>query len=78
MAFTATIQGIQFQNDQFMVSVVFNDSVSGWASTKTYNFLPTATQAEAVARITADGTNYKADLVKNASLQSKVGTIITI
>lgn len=78
MAFTATIQSIQFQNDQFVVSVVFNDSVSAWTSTKMYNFLPTATQAEAVARITADGTNYKADLVKNSSLQSKVGTVITI
>lgn len=78
MAFTATIQGIQFQNDQFVVSVVFNDSVTAWTSSKIYNFLPTATQADAVARITADGTNYKADLLKNATLQSKVGTVITI
>ena len=78
MAFTATIQSIQFQNDQFVVSVVFNDSVSAWTSTKMYNFLPTSTQAEAVARITTDGTMYKLDLVKNTSLQSKVGTIITI
>lgn len=78
MAFTATINSINFQNDQFNVAVTFNDSATSWTSNKTYSFPSTETQAQAVAQITADGNAYKANLVTLNGLQTKVGTIITI
>lgn len=78
MAFTATINSINFQNDRWNVAVTFNDSVSGWTSSKVYSFDSTETQAQATAQITADGTAYKANLTALTALQSKVGTIITI
>ena len=78
MAFTATIQSINFQNDQFNVTVQFNDSATSWNSNKVYNFPTGTTQSIAVAQITADGVAYKAALGANTALQSKVGTVITI
>ena len=78
MAFTATINSINFQDDQWSVGVTFNDSVSGWTANKTYSFPVTETQANAVAQITADGTNYKNNLTALTTLQSKVGTVLTI
>lgn len=78
MAFTATIQSINFQDDNFHVVVMFNDSVTSWSANKTYTFATGTTQSAAVAQITADGTAYKASLAANNSLQSKVGTVITI
>jgi uncharacterized protein (DUF2141 family) len=78
MAFTATINSVNFQNDQWQVAVTFNDSASGWTSSKTYQFPSNETQAQAVAVITADGTAYKANLATLTALQSKVGSVITI
>lgn len=78
MAFTATISSINFQNDVFNVVVAFNDSATGWTASKTYNFPVGTTQAIAVAQITVDGNAYKAALVANTALQSKVGFVITI
>jgi hypothetical protein len=78
MAFTATIQSINFQNDRFQIVVRFNDSATSWSATKTYDMDATTTQAQAVAIITADGTDLKANLTKNSALQTKVGTVITI
>lgn len=78
MAFTATISSINFQNDTFNVVVVFNDSATSWTANKTYGFPAGTTQSSAVAQITADGILYKASLVANNALQSKVGTVITI
>lgn len=78
MAFTATINSINFQNDQFNIAVTFNDSATAWTSTKTYNFPSTETQSAATATITADGNAYKANLAALNALQTKVGTVITI
>jgi len=78
MAFTATIQLINFQNDQFNITVLFADSATSWQSTKIYNFPSTTTASTATATITADGTAYKANLTALNNLQTKVGTVITI
>ncbi len=78
MAFTATINSINFQNDQFNVTVTFFDSATSFTSTKIYNFTSNTTQASAVATITADGTVYKNNLIAFNALQSKVGNVITI
>lgn len=78
MAFTATINSINFQNDQFNVVVTFNDSATGWVATKTYSFPSNETQTQAVAAITLDGNTYKASLVALNALQNKIGTVITI
>lgn len=78
MAFNATIQSINYQSDNWIVAVVFNDTVSGWTTSKTYSLPTGTTQATAVTQITADGTAYKAALTTNTALQSKVGTVIVI
>lgn len=78
MAFTATINSINYQNDQWQLAVTFNDSASGWTSNKTYQLPSGTTQTQAVSQITADGNIYKAALTTNTALQSKVGTVITI
>ncbi len=78
MAFTCTIASINFQNDMFNIVVTFNDSATSWTASKTYDVDSTITQAQMVALVTADGLSYKSSLTKNAALQSKVGTIITI
>jgi hypothetical protein len=83
MAFTATINAITPSDNgsggiQFTVQVTFADSVSGWSTTKIYAFPITTTQTAAVNQITADGTAYKATLGTISTLQSKVGTVITI
>lgn len=75
---TATIQTINYQNDQLTVSVFFSDSATGWSSIKVYSLPSTATQSDLTTLLTADGTSYKANLAKNAALQAKVGTVITI
>lgn len=78
MSFTATINSINLQNDQFNITVTFNDSATSWTSTKIYTFPSSETQAAATATITADGNVYKANLVALNALQAKVGTVITI
>jgi hypothetical protein len=80
MAFTATINSINLQNDSFVIDVVFNDSASGYTSTKTYTVINdgTVTQANLVSRITADGTAIKNNLTALNQIQSKVGVSITI
>lgn len=83
MPFTATIQFITPQstdgeNVNYLVTVNFADSASGFTSTKTYNFPVNTTQASAVATITADGNSLKSGLATAGSLQNKVGAVITI
>ncbi|GAP53558.1 hypothetical protein AHiyo6_01230 [Arthrobacter sp. Hiyo6] len=78
MSFTATIQSINYQNDQFNTQVLFNDSATGWTATKNYSLPTGTTQSQAVTQITTDGNAYKAALAQNTALQSKVGTVITI
>jgi hypothetical protein len=78
MAFTANIQAISLVNDKFVVSVLFSDSVTNWNCTKVYNFSSDVDQAGAVTTIRADGQVLKDNLTKNTTLQSKVGTILTI
>ena len=78
MAFTATIQNIQFQSDNWNIVVIFNDSVTNWTANKTYSLPSNTTQTQAITQITADGNLYKARLVANAALQSRVGSVITI
>lgn len=80
MAFTATVSSINLQNDNFVINIIFNDSVTSYISTKTYT-IPndgTVTQANVVARITADGTTIKNNLATLNQIQSKVGAVITI
>jgi hypothetical protein len=80
MAFTATINSINLQNDSFVIDVVFNDSATGYTSTKTYT-IPndgTVTQSSMVAKITADGTAIKNNLTALNNIQSKVNSVITI
>jgi hypothetical protein len=36
MAFLATVSSINLQNDNFVIDVVFNDSATGYTSSKTY------------------------------------------
>lgn len=83
MAFTATINSIAPADDgqgsiQFLVTVAFADSATGWSTSKTYSFPITITQAAAVAQITTDGTALKAKLATISNLASKVGAVITI
>lgn len=78
MAFTASINSINLQNDQWTVTVLFGDSATGWSSSKTYTFPSATTQTQAMAAITVDGTAYKASLAQLSALQGKVGTVITI
>lgn len=88
MAFTATISSITPQQDNsgtngainisYLVAVNFADSASGFTSSKTYSFPVNTTQAAAVAQITADGTAMKSALATAGTLQSKVGSVITI
>lgn len=80
MAFTATVSSINLQNDQFIINIAFNDSATGYTSTKTYT-LPndgSVTQTSVVAKVTADGTIIKNNLTALNQIQSKVGTVITI
>lgn len=83
MAFQATINSITPSDNgaggiQFLVTVTFADSATGWSTSKIYVFPITTTQASAVAQITSDGTAFKATLATISNLQSKVGTVITI
>jgi hypothetical protein len=82
MAFTATIQSINPSPSpsgvNFTVGVLFNDSVTGFKSLKTYNFPSDTTQAAAVTAITADGQAIKTQLASLSNLQGKVGQVITI
>lgn len=80
MAFTATIQSINLQNDQFTIAVVFNDSATSYTANKTYTFPndSSTTQASVVAKITTDGNDMKSNLTKLTQIQSKVGSVITI
>jgi hypothetical protein len=80
MAFTATVQSINLQNDQFLIAVLFNDSATGYTSTKTYTFANdgTTTQTSVVNKVTTDGAVMKANLTVLNQIQSKVGTIIVI
>lgn len=60
--------------------MTYNDSVTGFTVQKNFDFPDdgTTTQASATAVITAAGLVYKNNLTANNSLQSKVGTVITI
>ena len=78
MAFTGTITKIDFINDNFRTVVMFADSTTGWMQEKVYFFAPGTSQAAAQIQITTDGTAYKANLAQNTTLQSRVGTVITI
>lgn len=83
MAFTATITNIAPADDgngniQFLVTVNFADSASGWANCRVYAFPINTSQAIAVAKITNDGTGYKSSLAAISNLSSKIGTVITI
>lgn len=84
MAFTATIESITPGADgtgagvAFWVKVNFEDSASGYSSSKNYVFPPNTTQNSAVNTITADGTAIKSSLAQVSNLQSKVGAVITI
>lgn len=80
MAFTATVNSINLQGDNFIIGVTFNDSATAYASTRTYT-IPndgTVTQANVVTKITADGTVIKNNLTILNQIQSKVGSVITI
>lgn len=80
MAFTATITAINRSNGQILVNVAYNDSVSGFNTNSVFNFPDdgTITIQSATTQITTVGTQYKNNLVANNTLQSKVGTVITI
>jgi len=83
MAFTATINSITPSSDGgngvvWLTAVAFADSASGFTSTKTYAFPMGTTQASAVATITADGNALKTALAAASTLQSKVGSVITV
>jgi hypothetical protein len=78
MAFTAHIDNVTLQNDQWIASVTFSDSATAWVSTKIYTFPASETQAQMTAQIIADGTIYKANLITLNALQAKVGSVITI
>jgi hypothetical protein len=80
MAFTATVSSINLQNDNFIIDVVFNDSATGYTSTKTYTISNSGsvTQASVVATITADGQAIKSNLTTLNQIQSRVGAVITI
>lgn len=84
MAFTATLSTITPQADgtgvgiNWLVTVTFADSATGFSSIKTYSFPMGTTQAAAQAAITADGNNLKGALASASTLASKVGTILTI
>lgn len=84
MPFTAQIASINPQPDgtgtgvAYQVTINFADSVSGFTSTKTYNFPVNTTQAAAVAQITADGQSMKTAIAGAGNLQAKVGSVITI
>ena len=80
--FSATIQSIiplpVDSGVAYQVTVNFADSVSGFTSTKTYNFPVNTTQAAAVAQITADGQSMKTAIAGAGNLQGKIGSVITI
>lgn len=83
MAFTATINSITPQSNDgttvsYLTAVTFADSASGFTANKTYSFPVNTTQASAVSTITTDGTVMKAALATAGTLQSKVGSVITI
>lgn len=84
MAFTATIVSITPVGDgsglgiTYQTVVNFADSVSGFVSTKVYNFPVNTTQAAAVATITSDGTPMKTAIAGAGSLQQKIGSVIII
>jgi hypothetical protein len=82
MAFQATIVSIApvpvDTGVAYQVTVTFADSISGFTSTKTYNFPVNTTQAAAVAAITADGQSMKTAIAGAGNLQAKVGSVITI
>lgn len=84
MAFTATIQSVTPTADStgvsinWIVVVLFADSVSAYVSTKTYSFPLGTTQASAVATISADGTNLKTVLGSASTLAGKIGSVIIL
>lgn len=84
MAFTATIVSITPIGSEngtgviYQTVVNFADSVSGFATTKTYNFSVATTQTTAVNIITADGTLMKAAIAGAGTLQQKIGSVLTI
>ena len=82
MAFTATINSIDYKDSKFVVEVSFDDSVTGFQKSRTYYFSNGTARAAALATITADGTVLKADLASRSAvlttLQSDVGTVIVI
>ncbi len=80
MSFTATLQSVNLQGDNFVMQVLFSDSATGYSTTKTYN-IPndsTVTKAALQARVTADGTDIKNNLTKLNQIQTLVGNSITI
>jgi hypothetical protein len=78
MAFTATIDSINFDNDMYVVSTTFADSATGFSSRKTYNFPVGTTRTAAVNQITSDGTAIKGRLTALNTLRADVGTVIEI
>ncbi len=80
MAFTAKVTAINLIGSNYIVSVLFSDDASGYTSSSSFNY-PTdgsTTQQQVVNDITAAGTIIKNNLTHIATLQSKVGSIITI
>lgn len=78
MAFTATIQSINYTDDQWNVGVGFADSVTGWKQEKAYMFASNSTKQDLVTAITTDGIQYKSRLAALINLQRDIGTVITI
>lgn len=78
MPFTATVQSIQLQGDQFQVVIRFEDSTTGHSSSKTYMFPEAVTLSEVNNAITTDGQRLKSNLTRLNQIQGRVGTVITI
>lgn len=78
MAFTATIDTVNFDDDKYVVGVTFTDEATSFSSRKTYNFPVGTTRSAAVSQITDDGTAIKGRLNALNTLRGDVGTVITI
>ena len=80
MSFTATLTNIERVDQSLNVEVLFEDSATGFANKRVFNFnnADSITLPEIRTKVIEQGTIYKNALSTESTLKNNIGTKITI